>query len=141
MISISFVIIAKSYRTTSVFWLNRLFSYVAICLATRSPQQFCTRGKMAPLTLKGSINFITCFPPEIPCGLAFIPSILKRVQRWRAALMRSILLIIFIDMHACMICISRVMIFTLLTVCSNEVSQYLGLQQDIKEIKNSNSNL
>ena len=35
-------------------------------------------------------NFITCFPPEIPRDIAFIPSILKRVQRWRVSWIRSI---------------------------------------------------
>ena len=28
-------------------------------------------------------NFLTCLPPEIPRGIAFLPSILKRLQRWR----------------------------------------------------------
>ena len=28
-------------------------------------------------------NFIICLPLEIPRNTAFIPSILKRVQRWR----------------------------------------------------------
>ena len=30
-------------------------------------------------------NFNTCFPPEIPSDIAFIQSILKRVQRKRAS--------------------------------------------------------
>ena len=30
-------------------------------------------------------KFIFCFPPEIPRDIAFIPSILKRVQRWRVS--------------------------------------------------------
>ena len=119
MISISFVIITNHTAQRACFGLT---------------DQLCCHlpgHTLAPIVLhpwqKGAINlervyFITCFPPEIPCGLAFIPSILKCVQRWRAARMRSILLIIFINMHACMICISRVMIFTLLTACSNEVS-------------------
>ena len=28
-------------------------------------------------------NFVTCLPREIPRDIAFIPSILERVQRWR----------------------------------------------------------
>ena len=31
-------------------------------------------------------NFITCLPREIPRKMAFIPSILERVQRWRVSL-------------------------------------------------------
>ena len=27
-------------------------------------------------------NFNTCLSPEIPCDIAFIPSILRRLQRW-----------------------------------------------------------
>ena len=30
-------------------------------------------------------NFITCLPPEMPRDIAFIPSILERVQRWRTS--------------------------------------------------------
>ena len=29
--------------------------------------------------------FNTCFPPEIPSDITFIPTILKRVQRWRVS--------------------------------------------------------
>ena len=29
-------------------------------------------------------KFITCLPPKNPCDIAFTPSVLKRVQRWRA---------------------------------------------------------
>ena len=32
----------------------------------------------------------TCLPPEKPSDIAFIPSVLKRVQRWRASWIRSI---------------------------------------------------
>ena len=35
-------------------------------------------------------NFITCLPSEIPRDIAFIPSILERVQRWQVSSMRSI---------------------------------------------------
>ena len=28
-------------------------------------------------------NFIACLPPEIPHDIAFIPGIIKHVQRWR----------------------------------------------------------
>ena len=35
-------------------------------------------------------NFITYLPPEIPRDIAFIPSILERVQRWRVSWIRSI---------------------------------------------------
>ena len=31
-------------------------------------------------------NFVTCLPREIPRDIAFIPSILERVQRWRVFL-------------------------------------------------------
>ena len=34
-------------------------------------------------------NFITWLPPEIPRDIAFIPSILERVQSWRASWLRS----------------------------------------------------
>ena len=27
-------------------------------------------------------NFFRCSPPEKPCNIVFIPSVLKRVQRW-----------------------------------------------------------
>ena len=30
-------------------------------------------------------KFITCLPPEKPRDIAFIPSVLKRVQRWRVS--------------------------------------------------------
>ena len=30
-------------------------------------------------------NIITCLPPEMPRDIAFIPSILERVQRWRTS--------------------------------------------------------
>ena len=36
-------------------------------------------------------NFIFCLPPEIPRDIAFIPSILKRVQRWWVSWIRPIL--------------------------------------------------
>ena len=35
--------------------------------------------------------FFTCFPPEKPREIAFIPSVLERVQRWRVSWIRSIL--------------------------------------------------
>jgi len=35
-------------------------------------------------------NFITCLLPEIPRDIAFIPSILERVQRWQVPWIRSI---------------------------------------------------
>ena len=39
-------------------------------------------------------NFTTCLPPEIPRDIAFIPSILERVQRWPVSWIRSIVLVI-----------------------------------------------
>ena len=35
-------------------------------------------------------NFITCLPPETPRDIAFIPSILERVQRWQVLWIRCI---------------------------------------------------
>ena len=35
-------------------------------------------------------KFITCLPPEKPRDIAFIPSVLKRVQRWRVTWIWSI---------------------------------------------------
>ena len=41
---------------------------------------FCFEGINKLLVLA---NFITCLPPEIPRDIAFIPGIIKHVQRWR----------------------------------------------------------
>ena len=35
-------------------------------------------------------DFITCFPHQKPRDIAFFPSVLKRVQRWRVLWIRSI---------------------------------------------------
>ena len=34
--------------------------------------------------------FFTCLPPKKPCDIAFIPSVLERVQTWRVSWIRSI---------------------------------------------------
>ena len=34
--------------------------------------------------------FFTCLPPEKPCDIAFIPSVLERVQRWQVSWIMAI---------------------------------------------------
>ena len=48
---------------------------------------FGFEGINEPLVLA---NFVTCLPPEIPRDIAFIPWIIKHVQRWRESWKRSI---------------------------------------------------
>ena len=57
------------------------------CLLNR---RFVLRDKQSRPRFLALANFIFCLPPEIPRDIAFIPSILKRVQRWRVSRIRSI---------------------------------------------------
>ena len=64
--------ILHNYKIVVSFWYNKQ-----------------TRPRLLVLA-----NFITCLPSEIPRDIAFIPSILERVQRWRVSWIRSIVLVI-----------------------------------------------
>ena len=58
----SLVVITKSNTTTRVF---RHGKCVAISLAARSPQWFCTLYKMASITMDRSIDFVCYMPAEV----------------------------------------------------------------------------
>ena len=46
-------------------------------------RRFVLRDKQSRPRFLALANFTYCLPPKLPRNIAFIPSILKRVQRWR----------------------------------------------------------
>ena len=65
---------------------KRMFSQASrnskctFCMTIKSSSSFDQSTAITSI-----VNFIICLPPEIPRDIAFIPSILDRVQRWRVS--------------------------------------------------------